>query len=97
MIPSAVPGAYPGRNSYRRHVVETHHIAGPRLLGKAAVAKQIIRHFLPEKKIAYLKIDVVRAFEDEELKAEFNIPAKEVYSRDLCPDQPGNHGPAGRS
>ncbi len=64
-------------------------IAGPPSAGKTAVAKQIIKHFLPEKKIAFLKIDVVRAFEDEELRAEFNIPARKVYSGDLCPDHTG--------
>jgi Ni2+-binding GTPase involved in maturation of urease and hydrogenase len=64
-------------------------IAGPPSAGKTSVARQIIRHFLPKKKIAYLKIDVVRAFEDEEMKAEFGIPAKKVYSGDLCPDHTG--------
>jgi len=36
-----------------------------------------------------MKIDVVRAFEDEELKEEFGIPTKKVYSGDLCPDHMG--------
>ncbi|HII99407.1 MAG TPA: cobalamin biosynthesis protein [Methanoregula sp.] len=64
-------------------------IAGPPSAGKTAVTRQIIRHFSEKKKIAFLKIDVVRAFEDEELKAEFNIPAKKIYSGDLCPDHTG--------
>jgi Ni2+-binding GTPase involved in maturation of urease and hydrogenase len=36
-----------------------------------------------------MKIDVVRAFEDEELKEEFGISTKKVYSGDLCPDHMG--------
>ena len=64
-------------------------IAGPPSAGKTAVTRQIIRHFLERKKCAFLKIDVVRAFEDEELRAEFGIPARKIYSGDLCPDHTG--------
>jgi Ni2+-binding GTPase involved in maturation of urease and hydrogenase len=64
-------------------------IAGPPSAGKTAVTRQIIRHFLAQKKCAFLKIDVVRAFEDEELKEEFGIPARKIYSGDLCPDHTG--------
>jgi len=64
-------------------------IAGPPSSGKTAVTRQIIRHFLGTKKCAFLKIDVVRAFEDEELKEEFGIPARKIYSGDLCPDHTG--------
>jgi Ni2+-binding GTPase involved in maturation of urease and hydrogenase len=64
-------------------------IAGPPSAGKTAVTRQIIRHFSKQKKIAFLKIDVVRAFEDEELRQEFGIPAKKIYSGDLCPDHTG--------
>jgi Ni2+-binding GTPase involved in maturation of urease and hydrogenase len=64
-------------------------IAGPPSAGKTAVTRQIIRHFSGAKKIAFLKIDVVRAFEDEELRLEFNIPTKKIYSGDLCPDHTG--------
>ena len=64
-------------------------IAGPPSAGKTAVTRQIIRHFLGQKKIAFLKIDVVRAFEDDELREEFNIPARKIYSGDLCPDHTG--------
>nr|WP_321351541.1 GTP-binding protein [uncultured Methanoregula sp.] len=64
-------------------------IAGPPSAGKTAVTRQIIRSFSGKKKIAFLKIDVVRAFEDEELRQEFNIPAKKIYSGDLCPDHTG--------
>ncbi|NMB77926.1 MAG: cobalamin biosynthesis protein [Methanomicrobiales archaeon] len=64
-------------------------IAGPPSAGKTAVTRQIIRSFDETKKIAFLKIDVVRAFEDEELREEFGIPAKKIYSGDLCPDHTG--------
>jgi len=64
-------------------------IAGPPSAGKTAVVRQIIRNFIAAKKIAFLKIDVGRAFEDEELRQEFGIPAKKVYSGDLCPDHTG--------
>ncbi len=64
-------------------------IAGPPSAGKTAVVKQVIRRYSGEKRCAYLKIDVVRAFEDEELAAEFGIPTKKVYSGDVCPDHVG--------
>lgn len=64
-------------------------IAGPPSAGKTATVRQIIRTLQDQHKIAYLKIDVVRAFEDEELAAEFGIPTRKVYSGDLCPDHAG--------
>ncbi len=63
-------------------------VAGPPSSGKTAVIRQVIRS-LPGKKPAYLKIDVVSATEDEELKEEFGIPTRKVYSGDLCPDHAG--------
>lgn len=63
-------------------------LAGPPSTGKTAVCRQIIRLF-PGEKSAYLKIDVVVATEDEELREEFGIPARKVYSGDLCPDHAG--------
>lgn len=63
-------------------------IAGPPSAGKTAVIRQIIKNLLP-KKVAYLKIDVVQASEDEELAKEFDIPTKKVYSEDMCPDHMG--------
>lgn len=64
-------------------------IAGPPSAGKTTVARQIIKQYLPETRICYLKIDVVRAFEDIELAEEFHIPTKKVYSGDVCPDHVG--------
>nr|WP_320161711.1 GTP-binding protein [uncultured Methanoregula sp.] len=63
-------------------------VAGPPSAGKTAVIRQIIREFLTQNPV-FLKIDVVRAFEDEELREEFKIPARKVYSGDLCPDHMG--------
>lgn len=64
-------------------------IAGPPSAGKTAVVRQMIEHLLPSKKVAYLKVDVVAAFEDEELQRDYGIPTKKVYSRDVCPDHMG--------
>jgi len=64
-------------------------VAGPPSAGKTAVIRQIIKKFNKTNKPAYLKIDVVRAFEDEELHEEFGIATKKVYSGDLCPDHMG--------
>lgn len=64
-------------------------IAGPASVGKTAVVRQIIRQFQAKRDPAYVKIDVVRAFEDEELKEEFGIPTRKVCSGDLCPDHTG--------
>ncbi len=64
-------------------------IAGPPSAGKTALTKQIVKHFNNELRIAFLKIDVVRAYEDIELNKEFNIMTKKIYSGDLCPDHAG--------
>jgi len=63
-------------------------VAGPPSAGKTAVIRQIVREFLSSKP-AFLKIDVVKAFEDDELREEFSIPARKAYSGDLCPDHMG--------
>lgn len=64
-------------------------IAGPPSAGKTSLIKQIVKRFKDEITIAFLKIDVVKAFEDIELKKEFGILTKKVYSGDLCPDHAG--------
>lgn len=64
-------------------------IAGPPSAGKTALIKQIVANLKNEMKIAFLKIDVVKAYEDMELKTEFGIITKKVYSGDLCPDHAG--------
>ena len=47
--------------------------AGPPSAGKTTVVRQVIRQLGDSGGIAFLKIDVVRAFEDEEIAAEFGI------------------------
>ena len=61
--------------------------AGPPTSGKTTVLKQVIKKILIKShKPAYLKIDVQFADEDYFFSQEFGIPAKKVYSADLCPD-----------
>ncbi|PWR70973.1 GTP-binding protein [Methanospirillum lacunae] len=64
-------------------------VAGPPSVGKTAVIRQVIKELSGEFKPSYLKIDVVRAFEDEELREEFGIPTRKTYSGDVCPDHMG--------
>ena len=64
-------------------------IAGPPSAGKTSLVKQIVKKLRDEMKIAFLKIDVVKAFEDVELNREFNILTKKFCSGDLCPDHAG--------
>ena len=64
-------------------------VAGPPSAGKTSVIRQMIRHLMETERVAYLKIDVVTAFEDQELKEEFGIPTRKVYSGDMCPDHMG--------
>ena len=61
--------------------------AGPATSGKTAVLRHIIRKLREQgRALAFLKIDVQFADEDEELAGEFGIPTKKVYSGELCPD-----------
>ncbi|MDD5084495.1 MAG: GTP-binding protein [Candidatus Omnitrophica bacterium] len=61
--------------------------AGPPTSGKTTVLKQVIKKLIGRGyRVAYLKIDVQYADEDEIFKKEFGIPTKKVYSGDLCPD-----------
>jgi Ni2+-binding GTPase involved in maturation of urease and hydrogenase len=64
-------------------------IAGPPSAGKTALIKQIVSNLKAEMRIAFLKIDVVKAYEDIELATEFGILTKKIYSGDLCPDHAG--------
>lgn len=61
--------------------------AGPTTTGKTSV----LRHMTGKLKqaghqVAFLKLDVQYADEDETLAAEFGIPTRKVYSGELCPD-----------
>lgn len=64
--------------------------AGPPTSGKTMVLRQVARRILAKGcRLAYLKIDVQFADEDELFRAEFGIPAKKMYSGELCPDHAG--------
>ncbi|MCL6584059.1 MAG: cobalamin biosynthesis protein [bacterium] len=61
--------------------------AGPPTSGKTTVLKQVIKRLLARGyKLVYLKIDVQFADEDQIFTLEYGIPARKVYSGDLCPD-----------
>ena len=64
--------------------------AGPPTSGKTTVLKQAARRLLAGGvRLAYLKIDVQYAEEDEHFRAELGMPARKIYSGDLCPDHAG--------
>jgi Ni2+-binding GTPase involved in maturation of urease and hydrogenase len=61
--------------------------AGTATTGKSSV----LRHVIPRLKrrgwtVAFLKVDVQFAEEDEQFAREFGIATRKVYSGDLCPD-----------
>jgi Ni2+-binding GTPase involved in maturation of urease and hydrogenase len=61
--------------------------AGPATTGKTSVLRHIIRKLLQsDHRVAFLKLDVQYADEDELLAKEFDIPTRKVYSGELCPD-----------
>jgi Ni2+-binding GTPase involved in maturation of urease and hydrogenase len=61
--------------------------AGPATTGKTSVLRHITRKLLTaDRRVAFLKLDVQYADEDELMKNEFDIPTRKVYSGELCPD-----------
>jgi Ni2+-binding GTPase involved in maturation of urease and hydrogenase len=61
--------------------------AGPATTGKTAVLRHIIRKLRDAgESVAFLKVDVQYAEEDEIFAKEFGIPTRKVYSGELCPD-----------
>ncbi|MGD2063732.1 MAG: GTP-binding protein [Nitrospirota bacterium] len=61
--------------------------AGPPTSGKTTVLKQVTRTLLSQgRKVAYLKEDVQFAQEDEIFRHEIGIPARKIYTGELCPD-----------
>jgi Ni2+-binding GTPase involved in maturation of urease and hydrogenase len=61
--------------------------AGPATTGKTSVLRHMTRSLIEAgQSVAYLKIDVQYADEDEIFTREFGIPARKVYSGELCPD-----------
>ncbi len=61
--------------------------AGPPTCGKTTVLRHVVRKLKNAgSKVAYLKVDVQYADEDELFSREFGIPVKKAYSGELCPD-----------
>ena len=61
--------------------------AGPPTSGKTTVLRQVAKRLKTMgRRLAYLKIDVLYADEDRVFQEELGIPARKVYSGDLCPD-----------
>jgi len=61
--------------------------AGPPTSGKTMVLKQAARKLIAKgHQLAYLKIDVQYADEDEMFREELGIPVRKIYSGELCPD-----------
>jgi Ni2+-binding GTPase involved in maturation of urease and hydrogenase len=61
--------------------------AGTSTAGKTTVLKHVIKKLKGAgHSLAFLKIDVQYADEDELFRDEFAIPVKKVYSGELCPD-----------
>ena len=61
--------------------------AGPATTGKTSVLRHVTRKLLQAgHRVAFLKLDVQYADEDELLAKEFGIPTRKVYSGELCPD-----------
>ncbi len=61
--------------------------AGPATTGKTSVIRHAARKLLHAgRNVAFLKLDVQFADEDELLAKELGIPTRKVYSGELCPD-----------
>jgi len=61
--------------------------AGPATTGKSSVLRHMIRKLQAAgDHVAFLKVDVQFAEEDEIFAKEFGIPTRKVYSGELCPD-----------
>lgn len=61
--------------------------AGTATTGKTAVLRHVVARLLKQgRSVAFLKIDVQFAEEDEQFAREFSILTRKVYSGELCPD-----------
>lgn len=61
--------------------------AGPATTGKTSVLRHVTRKLAAAgHRLAFLKIDVQYADEDDLFAQEFEIPVRKVYSGELCPD-----------
>ncbi len=64
--------------------------AGPPTSGKTTVLRQAASRLIRnDRRLAYLKIDVQYADEDEFFRDELGVPARKLYSGELCPDHCG--------
>lgn len=61
-------------------------VAGPPSSGKTTLISRIIEELGKVLAIAYLKIDVTAAHEDEEIKERYKIATRKVITGELCPD-----------
>lgn len=61
-------------------------VGGPSSTGKTTIIQRIIEKRQKKYKIAYLKMDVVSAYEEEMIRETYGIEARTVYAGDLCPD-----------
>jgi Ni2+-binding GTPase involved in maturation of urease and hydrogenase len=61
--------------------------AGPATTGKTSVVRHAAKKLLSAgHRVAFVKLDVQYADEDELLAQELKIPTRKVYSGELCPD-----------
>jgi Ni2+-binding GTPase involved in maturation of urease and hydrogenase len=61
--------------------------AGPPTSGKTTMLRRVASKLIArDRRLAYLKLDVQHADEDEILREEFGIPTRKVLSGELCPD-----------
>ena len=66
--------------------------AGPTTAGKTAVLRYLAKKLLAiGDKVAFLKLDVQFAEEDEDLNRELGLPTRRVYSGERCPDHCSVH------
>ena len=71
---------------HRRSSMKAVICAGPPTSGKTTVLRHWSGSSRRKARLAFLKIDVQYADEDEVFSREFGIPARKVYSGELCPD-----------
>lgn len=61
--------------------------AGPTTTGKTSVLRHVTKKLIQSgEQVAFLKIDVQYADEDEIFARDFGIPTRKCYSGELCPD-----------
>lgn len=61
-------------------------VGGPPSTGKTTVIQRVIENLKEKYEMAYLKMDVVAAYEEKMIRENYGIESKTVYAGDLCPD-----------